>query len=184
MGSIEKYRMLCYTKHKGNKGCWCKVIELNSKIKDALLKIDFITQYEKLSSQFSSDRTPSKDRLIYINGEEVMEIIRDLGYSPLFNAKEKFYKIKEEQIGAFRFGVHIILQGGMVDLVWVVRENDELLLGAPWGMYSRRLIDVNYRIKKPIFGTYEDLEDILKSTFEMYEDFKNAFIQLSYQSPH
>lgn len=36
---------------------------------------------------------------------------------------------------------------GMADLVWVVRENGELLLGEPWGVYSRRLIDVNYRIK-------------------------------------
>ena len=50
----------------------------------------------------------------------------------------------------------------------------ELLLGAPWGTYSRRLIDSSYRIKKPIIGTYEDLEEILKITFKMYEDFKNV----------
>ena len=84
------------------------------------------------------------------------------------------YKIREEQVERFTLGVHIILQDGMVDLVWVVRENGELLLGAPWGTYSRRLIDSSYRIKKPIFGTYEDLEQILKITFKMYEDFKNV----------
>ena len=33
---------------------------------------------------------------------------------------------------------------------------------------------LNYRIKKPVFGTYEDLETILKIVFGMYEDFKNA----------
>lgn len=91
-----------------------------------------------------------KSRLVYIDGEEVMEIIQDLGYSPLFDSKEKFYKIREEPVERFTLGVHIILQGGMVDLVWVVRENGELLLGAPWGTYSRRLIDSSYRIKKPI----------------------------------
>lgn len=68
------------------------------------------------------------------------------------------------------------VRDGMADLVWVVRENGELLLGTPWGVYSRRLIDVNYRIKKPVFGTYEDLEDILKTAFGMYEDFKLAFV--------
>lgn len=73
---------------------------------------------------------------------------RDLGYSPVFDVKEKLYKIKEEQIGKITLGVHIILQDGMVDLVWVVRENGELLLGAPWGTYSRRLINSSYRIKK------------------------------------
>lgn len=152
------------------------MITLNPKVKDALVKIDFITRYEKLSNHFNAERTPAEDRLIYIDGEEVMGMIKDLGYSPQFDAKEKFYKIKEEHIGDFVFGVHIILWEGTVDLVWVVKENGILLLGAPWGTYSRRLIDVNYRIKKPVFGTYEDLEDILKITFSMYEDFKNAFI--------
>ena len=50
------------------------------------------------------------------------------------------------------------------------------LFGAPWGTYSRRLIDSSYRIKKPIFGTYKDLEEILEITFKMYEDFKSALI--------
>ena len=150
------------------------MIELNSKIKEALIEIYFIKRYEEVSNKFNAERTPSKSLLVYIDGEEVMEIIQDLGYSPLFDSKEKFYKIREEPVERFTLGVHIILQGGMVDLVWVVRENGELLLGAPWGTYSRRLIDSSYRIKKPIFGTYEDLEQILKITFKMYEDFKNV----------
>ena len=152
------------------------MIELNSKIKGALIKIDFIKRYEELSNKFNAERTPSCNRLVYIDGEEVMETIQDLGYYPLFDDKEKFYKIKEEQIGKLTLGVHIILQGGMVDLVWVVRENGELLLGVPWGTYSRRLIDSSYRIKKPIIGTYEDLEEVLKVSFKMYEDFKRALI--------
>lgn len=153
------------------------MITLNPKVKDALLKVDFITRYENLSSHFSADRTPTENRLIYIDGEEVMEIIRDLGYSPQFDTKGKFYKIEEEHIGEFVFGVHIILRGGTVELVWVVKENGVLLLGAPWGTYSKRLVNANYRIKMPVFGTYEDLEDILKITFRMYEDFKDAFTQ-------
>lgn len=127
-----------------------------------------------MSNKFNAERTPSKNRLVYIDGEEVMDIIQDLGYSPLFDSKEKIYKIREEQIEKFTLGVHIILQDGMVDLIWVVREDGELLLGAPWGTYSRRLVDSSYRIKKPVFGTYEDLEQILKITFKMYEDFKNV----------
>ena len=144
---------------------------MNPKIKDALLKINFIERYEKLSAQFSVAKTPANDRLIYIDGEEVMEMIRAAGYSPRFNPKEKFYKIEEEHIGKYIFGIHIILRDGRVELVWV---NGTLLLGAPWGTYSRRLIDTNYRIKPPVFGTYEDLEAILKIVFEMYEDFKRA----------
>lgn len=152
------------------------MMELNSKIKDALIKMNFVKRYEELSNEFGAQKTPQNERLIYIDGEEVMEMVSSLGYSPLFNAKEKFYKIQEEQVEPFSFGVHIILQSGLVDLVWIVKENGELLLGAPWSAYSRRLVDVNYRIKKPIFGTYDDLESILKTAFEMYEDFKCALL--------
>ncbi len=153
------------------------MIELHFKIKNALIKMDFIKRYEELSNRFSSERMSLIERLVYVGRDEVMDTIRDLGYSPLFDAREKFFKIKEEQVENYTFGFHIILRDGMVNLVWVVRENGELLLGAPWSTYSRRLIDVNYRIKQPVFGTYEDLEDILKIAFGMYEDFKLTLIQ-------
>ena len=125
--------------------------ELNPKIKDALLKISFIERYEKLSAQFCAARTPVHDRLIYIDGEEVMEMIRAAGYSPRFNSKEKFFKIEEEYIGKYTFGIHIILRDGMVDLVWLVSEGGMLLLGSPWGTYSRRLIDFELPDKKAGF---------------------------------
>ena len=31
--------------------------------------------------------------VIYIDGEEVMEMIKNLGYSPQFDIKEKFYNV-------------------------------------------------------------------------------------------
>ena len=67
------------------------MIELNSKIKNALIKIGFIERYEELSNKFNAKRTPSSNRLAYIDSEEVMETIQDLGYSPVFDVKEKFY---------------------------------------------------------------------------------------------
>lgn len=152
-------------------------MEINKKIIEALIKMQFISRYEELSKKFNAERTPSNERLIYIDGEEVMEMIQEMGYDAIFDSKEKFYKIKEEKINEYEFGVHVILQDGMVDVVWIVKENDELILGSPWGTYSRRLINSSYRIKKPIFGTYDDLEEILKMTFLMYEDFKRALIE-------
>ena len=150
---------------------------MNDKVKHALINMDFIKRYEELCSRFSSERTPLNERLEYVDRDEVIEILLDFGYTSRFYKKEKFFKIKEEQIGTFTFGFHIILRDGRADLVWVVRENGELLLGSPLGIYGRKLIDVNYRIKKPVFGTYEDLEDIFKAAFDMYEDFKKVLIQ-------
>ena len=153
------------------------MIDLHPKIKEALIKMDFLNRYEELSKFYNSERTPSENRLIYIDGEEVLEMIAENGYVPQFDNKEKFYEIAEEQMDKYIFSVHVILQAGMVDIVWIVKEAEELILGAPWGTYSRRLVDSSYRIKKPIFGTYEDLEDILKITFTMYEDFKKILVE-------
>ena len=102
-------------------------------------------------------------------------MIQKCGYYPVFDKKEKFYKIKEE-VSDYIFGFHIILKYGMVDLVWVVKKEGKLILGLPWGEYSRLLIDKNYRIRKPVFGTYDDVEKILEIAFKMYEDFKKEIL--------
>lgn len=151
-------------------------MELSDKIKNALIEMEFVKRYEELSKVFNSERTPSDKRLNYIDCEEVKDTIRSLGYSPKFDAKEKFFKIQEETIDTYTFGVHIILRGGAVELVWVVRENGVVLLGSPWGTYAKRMIAPSYRIRKPVFGTYEELDEILGIAFVMYEDFKCAVV--------
>ena len=49
-----------------------------------------------------------------------------------------------------------------------------LLLGLPLGEYSRLLIRPDYRIKKPVFGTYEDLDEILRRELELFGEFCRA----------
>lgn len=154
------------------------MIELNSKVKNALIKIDFIKRYEQLSKFYNAERTSSKERLRYFDGEIVMDSINQLGYIVIFEPKDKYFKIIETQIDRYSFSVHIILDNGMVDIVWIVKEKESLILGLPIGEYSRLIITPDYRIKKPIFGTYEDLDEILESTFQLFEDFKqNLLVQ-------
>ena len=61
-------------------------MELNPKIKNALMQINFVQRYEEISNGFNAQKTPQSERLIYIDGEEVMDMIRDFGYSPRFIA--------------------------------------------------------------------------------------------------
>lgn len=69
--------------------------------------------------------------------------------------------------------LHFKIKNELVKMDFIRRYEE---LSAHFIVYLRRLIDVNYQIKKPVFGTYEDLEDILKTAFGMYEDFKTALI--------
>lgn len=151
-------------------------MDLNSKIKEALIKMDFVNKYEELSNEYNLERTPQEKWLKNVDQDKVFEIIEKLGYKPKYVRKEHFYKIEEEKVGNFTFGFHIDFRWGSVDWGWIVREGDELLLGSPWSIYSRLLIDPDYKIDYPLFGTYEDLEEIFKRGFAMYEEFKMMVI--------
>ena len=154
------------------------MIELNPKVKKVLLEIDFIKRYEQLSHTFNDEKTSINERLRYFDGEIIMDSLTQLGYTVSFEPKEKFFKISEHQLEDYLFSANIILDNGMVDLVWVVRENGNLILGLPIGEYSRLIIDPKCKIKKPIFGTYEDLDEIFRISFQLFEDFKQALINL------
>lgn len=152
---------------------------MDPKIKEALIRMDFMKRYEVLSERFDQARTPSDKRLVHVDRDEVMDMIRGLGYLPSFDPKEKFFKTGDERRGAYTFRMHIILRDGAVEFVWVVYDEERKQhLGAPWGRYAKQLLPPERRIKKPVFGTYEDLEDILKTAFEMYEDFVNTVTEV------
>ena len=152
------------------------MIEIKPEIKKALLSIDFFKRYEHLSKNFDERKTPGKERLRYFDGEIIMESINHLGYTVEFEPKEKFFIVKDKQIENYSFSIHVILDGGMVDMVWIVKEDNMLILGLPIGEFSRIIFSPDYRIKKPIFGTYEDLDEIFSISFQMFEDFKQALV--------
>lgn len=150
-------------------------MELNPIVKEALVVTNFVDRYQKLSDEYSYDKVPSEQRLNKVDKSEIFKILSKFGFESSYDSHERFFKIKEEKIGKYIFGFHIILRG-YVDLIWVVKEDDNVLLGSPWGTYSRRLISLDYKIKHPFYGSYDDVERILNIAFEMYSDFKNAVL--------
>lgn len=150
-------------------------MELNPIVKEALVVTNFVDRYQKLSDEYSYDKVPSEQRLNKVDKSEIFKILSKFGFESSYDSHERFFKIKEEKIGKYIFGFHIILRG-YVDLIWVVKEDDNVLLGSPWGTYSRRLISLDYKIKHPFYGSYDDVERILSIAFEMYRDFKNAVL--------
>lgn len=154
-------------------------LKLHPRIKTALQAMEFVPRYEALSKRFDAERTPLQERLRYLDGEIVLETLAKLGCAADFDAREKFFRLRERRVEELTFGANLILTGGMVDFVWVVREGGRLLLGLPLGEYARLLIRPEYRIKKPIFGTYEDLEEILRDGLRLFEDFQRALLETS-----
>ena len=153
-------------------------MELNLIVKQVLLDIDFINRYEALSKEYSPEKLRNKPPLKYLDGELVMDMISEAGYIPGFDPKEKFFKFYEK-IEDYRFGLHIVLYNGTVELIWAVKDKEKSIAGMPWGIYSRLMIDPDYRIKMPNFSDYDELEDILKTAFTIYEDFKQVFLEVA-----
>lgn len=153
------------------------MIFLEPRIKQALLDMDFVGKYEKLYMRFNDDRAEMNGRLENIDVDIVMKILNDLGYEAKFDRKEKFFEVKEKKHDTYTYGADIILNVGIVDMIWIVRENKKIILGPPLGEYSRLMIDVDYMTKSPVIGSYEDLKEILEIEFEMFDEFRSILFE-------
>ena len=81
-----------------------------------------------------------------------------------------FIRLLKKQGGAVQF--NIIPKRGFVQFVLDVKQgNERLNLGfGMWESIARELD--NIEAKKPLFGSVEELQEILDEAFSIYEDFK------------
>ena len=155
-------------------------MKLDSRVEQALQAINFVERYKELSDKFSLDRTPKEKHLNIITGELIFDVFEDLGYRAKFDGREKFFYIEPIKENGYTFGFHISIFKGLVELIWIVRDSqNKVILGTPLIEFSRRLISPDYRIMDPVMSNYDDFENVMKIAFEMYEDFKQAFLKIA-----
>ena len=152
-------------------------MKLDTRIKQALLEINFVERYEKLSTYYSQKRTPKGQELDYFDGDFLMEIVKLLGYKVQYDKQERFFHIALEEIGHFRFGFHFAFERGRLELIWVIYEGNKAIMGSPFASYAKWLISRDYIILDPVMSDYVDFRDVMKIAFDMYEDFKQAFLK-------
>ena len=152
-------------------------MKLDTRIKQALLEINFVERYEKLSTYYSQKRTPKGQELDYFDGDFLMEIVKLLGYKVQYDKQERFFHIALEEIGHFRFGFHFAFERGRLELIWVIYEGNKAIMGSPFASYAKWLISRDYIILDPVISDYVDFRDVMKIAFDMYEDFKQAFLK-------
>ncbi|MEZ7605335.1 hypothetical protein [Streptococcus sp. 27098_8_113] len=152
-------------------------MKLDTRIKQALIDINFVERYEKLSTYYSQKRTPKGQELDYFDGDFLMEIVELLGYKVQYDKRERFFHIDLEEIGNFRFGFHFAFERGRLELIWVIYEGNKAIMGSPFASYAKWLISRDYIILDPVISDYVDFRDVMKIAFDMYEDFKQAFLK-------
>ena len=74
-------------------------MELNPIVKEALVVINFVDRYQKLSDEYSYDKVPSEQRLNKVDKSEIFKILSKIGFESSYDSHERFFKIKEEKTG-------------------------------------------------------------------------------------
>jgi len=109
-----------------------------------------------------------------------------LGYSAKYRKKEKFFQIIEI-IDGIKFYFHFSLEYGMVEVIifWEYENNKDLSGGGLLSVVCK-LIEIAKNeekegyIKKARFRNYEDLKNILREYFLIYEDLKTEVIKVDW----
>ena len=142
-------------------------------VRDALKRINFVKRSYKLTDVFHY-----KARVVLppIDKKKVFAIIEKLGFNP--GHIQDFYYIKDQEIGPYRFRMDFTLKYAIVDFMWYLVEEGDVIYGHRWGCIEKDLDGLEKpRPGLPSFPNYDHLERILAVALQMLEDFKYEFLK-------
>ena len=157
-------------------------MELSKKELEIFEKINLYERHSNISNQYRFEETFEN----YSN-EKVIEIVKELGYSAKYKKKENFFQIIET-INEMKFYFHFSLKYGLVEVImyWECINNKDIWGGGTFAGICKKIeIAKNEEkegyIKKARFRNYEDLKNILREYFLIYEDFKTEVLKVDWE---
>ena len=157
-------------------------MELSKKELEIFEKINLYERHSNISNQYRFEETFEN----YSN-EKVIEIVKELGYTAKYRKKENFFQIIETT-NKLKFYFHFSLKYGMVEVIifWEYENNKDLSGGGLLSVVCK-LIEIAKNeekegyIKKARFRNYEDLKNILREYFLIYEDLKTEVLKVNWE---
>ena len=151
-------------------------MELSKKELEIFEKINLYERHSNISNQYRFEETFEN----YSN-DEVIKIVKELGYSVKYRKKENFFQMIET-INGMKFYFHFSLKYGMVEsIMGMMDKNKKNIIGGLVPNICKKIEIVKNEekkgdIKKARFRNYEDLKNILREYFLIYEDLKISLI--------
>ena len=156
-------------------------MELSKKELEIFEKINLYERHSNISNQYRFEETFEN----YSN-DEVIEIVKELGYSAKYRKKENFFQIIET-INEMKFYFHFSLKYGLVEIImyWECINNKDIWGGGTFAGICKKIeIAKNEEkegyIKDARFRNYEDLKNILREYFLIYEDLKTEVLKVDW----
>ncbi len=156
-------------------------MKLSKKELEILEKINLYERHSNISNQYRFEETFEN----YSN-DEVIKIVKELGYSAKYKKKENFFQIIET-INEMKFYFHFSLKYGLVEVImyWECINNKDIWGGGTFAGICKKIEIAKKEekegyIKKARFRNYEDLKNILREYFLIYEDFKTEVLKVDW----
>ena len=156
-------------------------MELSKKELEIFEKINLYERHSNISNQYRFEETFEN----YSN-DEVIKIVKELGYSAKYRKKENFFQIIET-INEMRFYFHFSLKYGLVEIIMgMMDKNKKNIIGGLVPNICKKIEIVKNEekkgdIKKARFRNYEDLKNILREYFLIYEDLKTEVLKVDWE---
>ena len=157
-------------------------MELSKKELEIFEKINLYERHSNISNQYRFE-----DKLKDYSNDKTIEIVKELGYSAKYRKKEKFFQIIET-INEMKFYFHFSLKYGLVEIIiyWeCINDKDKWGGGTFAGICKKIEIAKNEEkegyIKDARFRNYEDLKNILREYFLIYEDLKTEVLKVDWE---
>ena len=156
-------------------------MELSKKELEIFEKINLYERHSNISNQYRYE-----DKLKDYSNDKTIEIVKELGYSAKYRKKEKFFQIIET-INEMKFYFHFSLEYGMVEIIMgMMNKNKKHIIGGAFSWLCKKIkVTENEEIKDNVkyarFRNYEDLKNILREYFLIYEDFKTEVLKVDWE---
>ena len=155
-------------------------MELSKKELEIFEKINLYERHSNISNQYRFE-----DKLKDYSNDKTIEIVKELGYSAKYRKREKFFQIIET-INEMKFYFHFSLEYGMVEIIMgMMNKNKKHIIGGAFSWLCKKIkVTENEEIKDNVkyarFRNYEDLKNILREYFLIYEDLKTEVLKVDW----
>ena len=158
------------------------MMELSKKDLEIFEKINLYDRYRDINNLYRFEETFEN----YSN-DEVIKIVKELGYTAKYRKKENFFQIIETT-NKLKFYFHFSLKYGLVEVImyWECINNKDIWGGGTFAGICKKIeIAKNEEkegyIKDARFRNYEDLKNILREYFLIYEDLKTEVLKVDWE---
>ncbi|MCL6296565.1 hypothetical protein [Jejuia spongiicola] len=146
------------------------------KLKKIFENIDFVNRYQSICEKYNDFDNRMRDSTKQIQ----KEVLDSFNYKYKYVSNGSFYQIKEEN-NEISFSLHMVIKGGVIETLFFLDVDGKTI--EPQGRIDFFPEDLGIPFERlkcgalPKYGSEEELKEILKEIFSIYEDLKKEFVK-------